>query len=234
MAVRQVALALALLALITLGEAARVPGLPSWAKDPKAARWRAYRYKQLDKTRAKIAAINRSGQRQDFLLYGCSVVTLLDRQRSSPGAWDDHFGRGWRATAMGISGSDVADVVWRLLAGGERPAKDPKVIGFLMAGHDDLDGHKEMDFLLGWVRAAMPGTKALLMGILPFRGVDLRQVNKKYAQVAKRNGATFLDCGRFYDPTDKRVSYDYGHPTVAGQKIILDCMLPVVKKLARK
>ena len=74
----------------------------------------------------------------------------------------------------------------------------------------------------GWCVAAI-----VVLGLLPNAYVDVGPTNKKYAELAKRRGVTFLDCAsRGMNPNDKTLFKDGTHPTAAGHELIMRCLKP--------
>ena len=52
-------------------------------------------------------------------------------QRENAAVWDEYFSHkapgDWRGARLGVGGSTVEELTWRMMAGGERLAKDPLV-----------------------------------------------------------------------------------------------------------
>ena len=66
-----------------------------------------------------------------------------------------------------------------------------------------------------------------VMAVLPTTWADpdlLADANERYAELAKRQGAAFLDCGGGLDPWDSTQYEDGLHLTAAGLDVMLACM----------
>lgn len=96
--------------------------LPAWARKMalkgSRARSAAFAFNQ-----AAVAAANAQGLQLDFVLYGDSITSALQDKYSA--VWFQHFGA-LRSAPLGVPASTVEELVWRILAGGERLAVPPK------------------------------------------------------------------------------------------------------------
>ena len=82
-----------------------------------------------------VAAANASATTYDLAMYGDSLTAFLKLQPENAAVWDKYFGtaKNWTAARLGVGGSTVEELTWRLMAGGEKFAVDPLVSG---AGQD--------------------------------------------------------------------------------------------------
>ena len=76
--------------------------------------------------------------------------------------WQSHFGD-LAALPLGVSGSTVEMLAWRLAVGGERPEPPPRVAALLIGINnlykDVSDPAVPLEWLVRWLRAAWPYTQ---------------------------------------------------------------------------
>lgn len=215
------------------GGAADVPaGVPSWARPPSA--WQPPGAKAHEANKKEVKAADASGRRLDLALYGDSITAVVRDYAKVPrlrALMLDPFWRGTRFAALGVPGNTVADLAWRLASGAEKPRLDPAVVVFWIGTNDLTRGGApadRLDWLLGWARSAMPASRLVVLGLLPRTGVDVRPTNSRYAAVAKRRGADFVDCGRGLDPGG-RDYVDGLHLQPSGYVPVMRCLAARVK-----
>ena len=75
-----------------------------------------------------VSELNAAGTRADLLLYGDSLTAALAKNQE---AWRESFG-GLVALPLGMKGSTVEQLTWRLVEGGEQPALPPRAAVFLI------------------------------------------------------------------------------------------------------
>jgi hypothetical protein len=165
-------------------------GLPEVLREPQPA-WVAagdiswmspQKLEQHAANVATVAAVNASGQRPDLIMWGDSLTALS--AFDSPAPWAAHFGDlaaaavGGGALPLGVNGSTVENLAWRIVLGGERPAAPPRVAALLVGVNNLYKGQyrpedrpaplaEELEWLVRWLQAAMPSTQ---VGALPGRG----------------------------------------------------------------
>jgi hypothetical protein len=117
---------------------------------------------------ASMARANAARQRLDMVLYGDSMTAMFQQS----GAFRRQFGD-LNSMALGMCGSSVANLVWRILEGGERPVLAPRVVAVLI-GINNLLPEKELDppapqleWLVGWMRAAWPQSEVRSQAVQP-------------------------------------------------------------------
>lgn len=149
---------------------------------------------------------------------------------------------GWRAAAYGISGNDVQDLAWRLMApsGWERPKLAPRVVALLI-GTNNVNAkmkipelESKLDYVLSWWAAAYPKTKVILMALLPSIDYSVAAANVRYRALAAKRRVTYKDCGGVIDAQDPAILYDGTHPTPSAMELLLRCLAPTVGALAGK
>lgn len=178
----------------------------------------------------------------DLLFLGDSIT---DNWRSKgSNVWNRYYAP-LRVANFGIGGDRTQHVLWRI-EHGELDGLHPKVtvlmIGTNNSNSDPADEiASAIRLILDDIRAKMPGTKILLLGIFPRnKPVDrpnqmdiIHQVN---ALIAKYDdgGKTvkFLDIGDKFLGPDGRVHEDimadFLHPTAKGYQIWADAMNPTL------
>lgn len=181
---------------------------------------------------ALVRRATRSGTRYDVVMYGDSITANLAKEYARE--WGE-FAAGWKAENLGIDGTSVEELAWRLMAGGEKLSPDPRVI-ILLIGIINLkwgkrDPSDKLDYLLGWMRAAMPSSKIVLLGLLPNTLANVGATNRNYAKVAAKHGVTFATCGSDLNPRNPAHFTDGTHPASEGYRRLLACLRPVVSAL---
>lgn len=99
--------------------------------------------------------------RLDVLLWGDSLTSAFMREPQK--AWKAHFGDLARTVALGMSGSTIEALAWRLVRGGELPAMPPRVAVLLIGVNNVVRGIEEpaekLEWLLQWLQATWPNTQ---------------------------------------------------------------------------
>ena len=205
-----------------------VPAVPSWVRFGNQKESRMNEHKT---NKREVAKANLASRRLDLVMYGDSITSFHAKDRS---VWDKHFG-GKGALPLAMGGSTLPELAWRVMLGEERPQLDPRV-AVILVGINDLKNAKtdpapNLESLVQWMKAAMPGSKIVVLGLLPNAYVNVVPTNVKYAALAKRRGVTYLDCGRGMNPSDKKLFKDGTHPTAAGHDVVLRCLKAGVSRL---
>jgi lysophospholipase L1-like esterase len=199
-------------------------------------------------------------QHESFLARGKSgpvgLLLLGDSITAGWGKAKDEYNRGfgdYQPANFGIGGDRTEHVLWRI-ANGELDNVHPKVV-MLMIGTNNSGGSdaaaitKGVTAVVEAIRAKLPDTKILLLGIFP-RGADpadpkVAAIRKKLADVnaelAKLDdgGAhvKYLDIGdKFLDDKGaitKEIMPDALHPTPAGYKIWVDAVKPTLDEMMK-
>lgn len=67
----------------------------------------------------------------DVVFYGDSLTGLLVLRPDNAAVFEEYFGSatGWNSARLGVGGSDVEELTWRLMVNGEKLAEDPLVSG---------------------------------------------------------------------------------------------------------
>ncbi len=158
-----------------------------------------------------------------------------------------HFGR-WRLLNLGVPGDATQGLLWRL----DRqwgPLLKPR-LAVLLIGTNNAGANPPADTALGiaevirLVRARSPGTKLLLLALLP-RGEALAdpqrlangQVNRLVAACADGRDVVFLDAGTALTGPDGRLVPEFFtdglHPSPAGFAALAAAIAPTVARMMR-
>jgi hypothetical protein len=200
---------------------------PSWVKFGK----------QRDKARVaheanKVAVRKAGNAKLDLVLYGDSITAF---HHFTPSVWQRHMGRG--RLALGMGGSTIPELAWRIMLGGELPKRSPTHI-VLHIGINDLKSARmapatiasQLKDLLRWLRAATPSSQLYVMGLVPNAHVDVGPVNDRYRRVVTEvPGVSYIDCSVGLNAKDKTLFGDGTHPTsFAYDRVILPCLKTAV------
>ena len=204
-----------------------VPELPAWARMTVTARVEnrlAYCAKVVQDTNAE-------SKKLDVVMWGDSITEFMRLDHLH--VWKAYFSN-VQSALLGVGGTSIEELTWRMIEK-ERLTTSPRCI-IIMNGIINLkNGRKNpaeyMDFLIGWVRAAMPSTQVVLMALLPNSNVTVAPTNAKYKEIAQKHGVTFAECGMDLNPNDKNHFRDGTHPTAGGYDNMLRCLKPIVTKL---
>jgi len=88
-----------------------------------------------------------------------------------------------------------------------------------------------VDWLLTWLRAAMPTAKLAILAMTPSQFTDVTAGNKgfrKLTQTKKHSDVMFIDCNAGLDPRSSKLYRDGTHLTDAGQRMVLKCLKKAV------
>lgn len=164
--------------------------------------------------------------------------------------WQAHYAE--RAAAnFGIGGDTTQQVLWRIGEGGELEKVRPKVC-VLMIGtnnfgirNDDADEvAKGIEATVAAIRAKLPETKVLLLGIFPrdaAADTDYRRriakVNERIAKLDDGAAIRYLDLGPKFLQADGTLSAeimpDFLHLSPRGYEIWADSMEPLLSEMLR-
>jgi lysophospholipase L1-like esterase len=171
--------------------------------------------------------------RYDLVMYGDSITAALRQEYAA--VWERYFGD-WRSAALGVGQSTVEELTWRLMAGGERLAEDPRVVVVHIGTNNQWGSQPaaKLGYLLGWMEAAMPGSRVLVLAMLPSKIPKVTAMNQLLRQEVERHGGVlFSTCGSDIDPTNERQLYDGVHPTEDGYTRIFRCLKPLLADVLR-
>ena len=136
-------------------------GPPPWASQPPQDYDECGGQRRQQRAAAEaVAEADAEGVTLDLVLYGDSITRLFVRDDTFEARFGD-----WRALALGMCGSSVAQLAWRILEGGERPAAAPRAAALLIGANNllPLKGLEapagQLEWLVRWMRAAWPDTR---------------------------------------------------------------------------
>lgn len=173
--------------------------------------------------KALVDLANKTGTQYDFVLYGDSIT-----QRIAPADWRSFFGS-YRSAHLGVGGTTVEELAWRLMLGGEKFAKPPRLVAVLIGINNLKHGRRELpkdrlEYLLRWVQGTHPGSRISLLSLLPNAVVDVFPTNAVYAAIARHLGVAFVDCTVGLDAKNKAHFGDGTHPSQQGYRRLFECL----------
>jgi lysophospholipase L1-like esterase len=201
------------------------PEVPPWAQTDLGARIRAAAHARNVRAAAQTTAY-------DFVLFGDSITSRINESGDCFAVFRKYFGQ--NAAALGVGGDKVEDLAWRVMRGGEKPRRDPRVVA-LMIGVNNLntgsDPAPRLDVVLGWMRAAMPTSSFVVCAILPnkYSAARVPAANERYKALAAKHGCAFAPCGQDIAPGTRALLVDGIHPSAAGYDRVFACLKAVVK-----
>lgn len=179
------------------------------------------------------------------------VVVMGD---SLTAAWAKEGAASWtaalaplHATAYGIGGDRVEHLAWRLRNSGIGTTFTPQV-AVVLIGVNNLATDTPDDIaqgtgaVLDYLAQASPHTKVLLLGLFPTGEKSdhpnralVREVNARYAELARSRKVAFADLGAQVLAADGRLppetSFDALHFTAAGYALYARALVPEIGKL---
>lgn len=231
-----------LLALVLRASLAAAFALPPWAKPLPGGRPIRVAYARRNKR--TVAAENAAYQRPDVAIYGDSITAGIRVRQPARAVWDAYFG-GYKTVVLGLGGSTVEELTYRLLSGHERLVRSPRVIILLIginnhpARQPELQSH--MAFLLSWLAATYSRSRIILLAPLPSVRPWYLRLDAMWADVAARQVAAykaagrpahlvFARCGALLDPRNPAFFHDGVHPAAGGYRRIFSCLAPIVNR----
>lgn len=186
--------------------------------------------------------------------------SITERWQIAPHIWEAYFGK-YQPANFGIGGNRTQNVIWQI----EHGALDgiaPKLTVLMIGTNNSLD-YKAVEIaaanrkIIAMIRARLPHTKILVLGILPRgprppreaaaapapfddpaqRKLTIDAVNRDLAQLDDGKTIRFLDIGAAFLGQDGRIPYsimpDQLHPNAAGYQIMADAMRPLVDSMMK-
>jgi beta-glucosidase len=226
------------------GAAAACPALPARMPLPREAR---PDYLEEPNWRARVAEVSRlvaaDAGRAQVVFLGDSIT-----QGWFPQVWEQFYAHR-AALNLGVAGDFTQGLLWRLQAGGQWPANLRPRLAVLLIGTNNAGfAQQAEDTALGIaevvrvIREKSPGTKILLVGLLP-RGADasdpLRRMNQRVnaliARCADNQSVFFTDPGSMLVDGQGRLSdqvaFDRLHLTYVGYAILAAGLEPSIRYL---
>jgi hypothetical protein len=204
-----------------------LPPVPSWI------RFGPQRDNRIQECEENKRAVQNSRSKLDLVMYGDSITAF---HQHYPQAWQKIM-IGMDALALGMGGSIIPELAWRIMKGGELPLIEPRNIVLLIGINDLKHAHtpvqqiaSQITDLMKWLREVFPSCRLVLLALVPNAAVDVDPVNKQYQQLVKNiDNSIYADCGAGLDPLDKTLYADGTHPTtLAYERTILPCVRQAV------
>jgi len=172
--------------------------------------------------------------------------------KKAPHIWEHYYGA-YQPANFGIRGDQTQHVLWRIEQG-ELDGIDPKVV-ILMLGTNNSAKYTAGEIsaadrkIVGLIRAKLPQTKILLLGIFPRgprekngvpenvaeRMAVIRAVNADLATLDDGNTIRYLDITSAFLGNDGTIPNiimpDQLHPNAAGYQLWADAMQPLLKEM---
>jgi lysophospholipase L1-like esterase len=194
--------------------------------------------------------ISRLSKDPELILIGNSIFHSLDNENRQE-VWEKYLDQ-YRAVNMGFSGDRIENVIWRL-QNGTLENINPKV-AVILIGTNNTDGNHYLNIstpeeLAGgiWkiceiVQEKLPGTKILILGILPYgykpnhRNNINKATNKLVSKFPEKNrNIHFTDIGHVYLDTEGKVREelmpDYLHPNPEGHLLMFEALQEDIARL---
>jgi lysophospholipase L1-like esterase len=188
-------------------------------------------------------------RRPELVFLGDSITHFwggepADARLRGAAVWNKYYGSR-QALNLGYGWDRTENVLWRLRHG-EIDGIAPKVV-VVMIGTNNTAVNTAPEIAAGItaicdeLRARLPRTKILLLGIFP-RGAKpnagrekLAEVNRLIAGLDGKGGVTYLDVGPVFLEADgsilPEIMNDYLHPTEAGYQRWAAAMEPTLERL---
>ncbi len=184
----------------------------------------------------------------ELILIGNSIFQSVNDAEE---IWKKHLDQ-YRTVNMGISGDRTENVIWRLQHGALENI-DPRV-AVILIGTNNVDGNHYLTIstpeeLAGgiWriceiVQEKLPGTRILLMGILPygkrpnFRNNIIKATNRLISRFPERDpDIHYTDIGYLYQNDNggvkKELMPDFLHPDAEGLMMMFDALEKDISRL---
>jgi lysophospholipase L1-like esterase len=186
--------------------------------------------------------------------------SITERWRIAPHIWESYYGK-YQPANFGIGGDRTSHVIWRI-EHGELDGIAPKVVVLMLGTNNSLDYNAEQIAaadrkLVSMIRARLPDTKILVLGIFP-RGPRDREgnpitqahideaakrmqtidaVNRDLARLDDGKTIRFLNINEVFLGQDGRIPRaimpDQLHPGAAGYQLWADAMQPLLESMLK-
>jgi len=186
--------------------------------------------------------------------------SITDNWRKAPHIWEAYYGR-YQPANFGIGGDRTQHVIWRL-EHGELDGIAPKVTVLMLGTNNSLD-YSAAEIaaadrkIVGMIRAKLPETKVLVLGVFPrgprdrFGGpvtpalaaeaakrmATIEALNTELAKLDDGKTVRYLDISKVFLGQDGRIPYpimpDQLHPNAAGYQLWADAMQPLLEEMMK-
>lgn len=229
-----------------LGQTANTPP-PTVGQLPRAATAvpKTERENWMPQHDAYVALARKGGI--DLVFVGDSITRSWTREGLQ--VWKTRFAP-LHAANFGVAGDCTQHVLWRM-QNGELENINPKAVVILIgtnnisAGDSPADIAQAVGAIIGEIRRRVPGSRILLLGVLPRRELAshpdrerVRAVNLLLSQMQEGDRITYLDIGdKLLQPDgsmNKEATPDFVHLTEKGYELFAEAIQPTVESLLRK
>lgn len=192
-----------------------------------------------------------------LLFLGDSITAGWQR---APLIWEAYYGK-YQPANFGIGGARTQNLIWQI-EHGELDGIAPKVAVLMMGTNNSLDYSAEEIAaadrkIVAMVRARLPNTRILVLGIFPRgprdakggpitpaaveeaakRMATITAVNRELAALDDGRTIRFLDIGAVFLGEDGRIPHtimpDQLHPVAAGYQLWADAMQPLLDSMMK-
>jgi lysophospholipase L1-like esterase len=186
--------------------------------------------------------------------------SITERWHVAPHIWHAYYDK-YQAANFGIGGDRTQHLIWQI-EHGELDGIDPKVTVLMIGTNNSLDYNAEEIAaanrkIVAMIRARLPGTRILVLGILPrgprdmkrgpvtpamieeaaMRKLTIDAVNRDLAKLDDGKTIRFLDMSAAFLGQDGRIPYslmpDQLHPGAAGYQLWADAMRPLLDTMMK-
>ena len=186
--------------------------------------------------------------------------SITERWHIAPHIWDAYYGK-YQPANFGVGGDRTQNLIWRI-EHGELDGLAPKVAVLMLGTNNSLDYSADEIAaadrkIVGMIRARLPDTKILVLGIFPRgprdpKGNPITQaavdeaarrmqtidaVNRDLARLEDGKTIRFLDINQVFLGQDGRIPVsimpDQLHPGAAGYQLWADAMRPLLDSMLK-
>ncbi|MYN06788.1 GDSL-type esterase/lipase family protein [Pseudoduganella aquatica] len=211
---------------------------------------------QFLQNHARFLARAKSGP-VGLLFLGDSITAGWQR---APHIWEAYYGK-YQPANFGIGGARTQNLIWQI-EHGELEGIAPKVAVLMMGTNNSLDYSAEEIAaanrkIVAMVRARLPDTRVLVLGIFPRgprdakggpvtpaaveeaakRMATIAAVNRELATLDDGKTIRFLDIGAVFLGQDGHIPHtimpDQLHPVAAGYQLWADAMQPLLDSMMK-
>lgn len=196
--------------------------------------------------------LKRSKEPMQLLFIGDSITEGWGK---APEVWKANYEK-YQAANFGIGGDHTEHVIWRI-EDGVLKGVQPKVVVLLIGTNNSFTNTADEiaaadKKIVGLIRAAIPQTKVLVLGIFPRgprkgpnntqddavqRMQTIKAVNAQLAKLDDGKNVRFLDIGAKFLGADGKIPNeimpDQLHPNAAGYQIWADAMRPLLEEMMK-
>jgi lysophospholipase L1-like esterase len=186
--------------------------------------------------------------------------SITERWKTAPHIWQAYYGK-WEPANFGIGGDRTQNLIWQI-EHGELEGVAPKVVVLMIGTNNSADYSAEEIAaanrkIVAMIRARLPGSRILVLGILPRgprdakggpitqaaiddaarRKLTIEAVNRDLARLDDGQAVRFLDIGAVFLGQDGRIPHalmpDQLHPGPAGYQLWADAMQPLLDAMMK-